>query len=121
MEPATDRSEASAPGFLASHDHSNCKAELALRVIQGRWKLLILRDLIEAVRRFSDLQRSLAGISQKVLTSQLRELEADGVVERTVYPEVPPRVEYALTPLGRELIPVLEGLHAWGEKRQIER
>ncbi len=106
-----------AAGFLASHDHSNCKAELALRVIQGRWKLLILRELIEGVRRFSDLQRGLSGVSQKVLTSQLRELEADGVVARTVYPEVPPRVEYALTALGQDLIPVLEGLHAWGEKK----
>ena len=117
VDPQTD-----APaGFLASHDHSNCKAELALRVIQGRWKLLILRELIEEVRRFSDLQRGLSGVSQKVLTAQLRELEADGVVERTVYPEVPPRVEYALTALGRELIPVLDGLHAWGEKQQGER
>jgi DNA-binding HxlR family transcriptional regulator len=105
------------PGFLASHDHANCKAELALRVIQGRWKLLILRELIEGVRRFSDLQRGLSGVSQKVLTAQLRELEADGVVRRTVYAEVPPRVDYALTDLGRELIPVLEGLHAWGEKK----
>jgi len=89
-------------------------------VIQGRWKLLILRELLEGVRRFSSLQRALGtgelgqGISQKVLTAQLRELEASGVVTRTVYPEVPPRVEYALTELGRELIPVLEGLHAWG-------
>ena len=90
-----------------------------LRVIQGRWKLLILRELIEAVRRFSDLQRSLSGVSQKVLTAQLRELEGDGVVERTVYPEVPPRVEYALTSLGRELIPVLEGLHAWGARQGV--
>ena len=79
-------------GILASHDHANGKAELALRVIQGRWKLLILR-----------------------------ELEADGVVERTVHLEVPPRVEVALMALGRELIPVLEGLHAWGEKQQSER
>ena len=104
-------------GFLASHDHANCKAELALRVIQGRWKLLILRELMEGTRRFSDLQRRLSGVSQKVLTAQLRELESDGVVRRTVYPEVPPRVEYALTELGQELIPVLEGLHAWGEKK----
>jgi DNA-binding HxlR family transcriptional regulator len=108
------------PGFQGSRDHSDCKAELALRVIQGRWKLLILRELLEGVRRFSSLQRALGaavlgqGISQKVLTAQLRELEASGVVTRTVYPEVPPRVEYALTALGRELIPVLEGLHAWG-------
>ncbi len=103
-------------GFSASHDHTNCKAELALRVIQGRWKLLILRELMEGVQRFSALQRSLTGVSQKVLTAQLRELAADGVLTRTVYPEVPPRVEYGLTALGLELIPVLEGLHAWGEQ-----
>ena len=109
-------------GFQGTLQHSNCKAERALKVIQGRWKLLILRELLESVRRFSDLQRALSevqqGVSQKVLAAQLRELEADGVVERTVYPEVPPRVEYALTELGRELVPVLEGLHSWGEKQQ---
>jgi DNA-binding HxlR family transcriptional regulator len=111
-------------GFQGTLQHSDCKAELALKVIQGRWKLLILRELLEGVRRFSDLQRSLAavhqGVSQKVLTAQLRELEADGVVQRTVYPEVPPRVEYALTALGGELVPVLEGLHAWGERKETE-
>jgi DNA-binding HxlR family transcriptional regulator len=109
-------------GFQSSHQHSDCKAELALKVIQGRWKLLILRELIDGARRFSDLQRALAdvqqGVSQKVLTAQLRELEADGVITRTVYPEVPPRVEYALTGLGRELLPVLDGLHAWGEQAE---
>ena len=97
-------------GFQGTLQHSNCKAELALKVIKGRWKLLILRAL-------SEVQQ---GVSQKVLAAQLRELEADGVVERTVYPEVPPRVEYALTELGRELAPVLEGLHSWGEKQQSE-
>ena len=104
--------------FQASHDHTNCKAELALRVIQGRWKLLILRELLEGVQRFSDLQRALPGVSQKVLTAQLRDLETDGVLQRTVYPEVPPRVEYNLTPLGHDLIPILEGLHAWGSRVQ---
>ena len=109
-------------GFQSSYQHSQCKAELALKVIQGRWKLLILRELLGEIRRFSDLQRALAdvqqGVSQKVLTSQLRELEADGVITRTVYPEVPPRVEYALTDLGHELVPVLDGLHAWGERAE---
>jgi DNA-binding HxlR family transcriptional regulator len=108
-------------GFQGTLQHDDCKAELALKVIQGRWKLLILRELFDGVRRFSDLQRALAGVqqgvSQKVLTAQLRELEADGVVRRTVHPQVPPRVEYALTELGQELLPVLEGLHAWGERR----
>ena len=92
-------------------------AELALKVIQGRWKLLILRELVDGVRRFSDLQRALEGVSQKVLTAQLRDLETDGVVHRTVHPEVPPRVEYALTDLGVALLPVLDGLHAWGERQ----
>ncbi|WP_254969209.1 helix-turn-helix domain-containing protein [Cyanobium sp. CH-040] len=103
-------------GFQDSHDHGHCKAELALRVIQGRWKLLILRELLDGVRRFSELQRALGGVSQKVLTSQLRDLEADGVLRRHIHAEVPPRVDYALTDLGRELIPVLEELHAWGER-----
>ncbi|QNJ04579.1 helix-turn-helix domain-containing protein [Synechococcus sp. PROS-U-1] len=92
-------------------------AELALKVIQGRWKLLILRELVDGIRRFSDLQRALEGVSQKVLTAQLRDLETDGVVHRTVHPEVPPRVEYALTDLGVALLPVLDGLHAWGERQ----
>jgi DNA-binding HxlR family transcriptional regulator len=106
-------------GFLSSRDHGDCKAELALRVIQGRWKLLILRELLEGVQRFSQLQRALArvgsGVSQKVLTAQLRELEGDGVVQRTVHAAVPPRVEYSLTPLGRELMPLLDQLHHWGQ------
>ena len=92
-------------------------AELALKVIQGRWKLLILRELVDGIRRFSDLQRALEGVSQKVLTAQLRDLETDGVVHRTVYPVVPPRVEYAVTDLGVALLPVLDGLHAWGERQ----
>ena len=111
--------------FAGSHNHSQCKAELALKVIQGRWKLMILRELLEGVRRFSDLQRALSGVgqgvSQKVLTAQLRELEADGVITRTVFPQVPPRVDYALSDLGRELMPVLEGLHAWGERAEHRR
>ena len=91
-------------------------AELALRVIKGRWKLLLLRHLSDGTRRFSDLQKAINGISQKVLTEQLRDLEADGVLIRTIYPEVPPRVDYALTDLGRELLPVLDRLHTWGER-----
>lgn len=112
MEPQVDPHT----GFRDTHDHGNCKAELALRVIQGRWKLLILRELLGGVRRFSDLQRALGDVSQKVLTSQLRDLEHHGVVRRRVHAEVPPRVDYSLTSLGRELIPVLDGLHAWGER-----
>ena len=91
-----------------------CPAELALLVMRGRWKLLILCRLREGPNRFSALQQSLAGVSHKVLTAQLRELEADAVVRRHVLGEVPPRVEYDLSERGRALLPVLEGLHAWG-------
>jgi DNA-binding HxlR family transcriptional regulator len=91
-----------------------CPAELALQVMRGRWKLLILCRLREGPQRFSALQRSLAGVSHKVLAAQLRELEADAVVSRRVFGEVPPRVEYDLSERGRALLPVLEGLHAWG-------
>ena len=105
---------ASPQGFLDSHHHGDCPAELALQVMRGRWKVLILRELADGTRRFSALRRSLEGISEKVLASQLRELEQAGVVHREVYPEVPPRVEYSLTEKGTDLIPVLEGLHAWG-------
>lgn len=105
---------ATGEGFLSGNDHGDCPAELALRVMQGRWKVLILGELAEGIRRFSAFQRALPGVSQKVLASQLRELEADRVVERTVHPEVPPRVEYALTARGRALLPILDGLHAWG-------
>ena len=90
-------------------------AELALRVIKGRWKLLLLRHLRDGTRRFSDLQKAIRH-HQKVLTEQLRDLEADGVLIRTIYPEVPPRVDYALTDLGRDLLPVLDRLHTWGER-----
>ena len=103
-------------GFQDGQTDGDCKAELALRVIKGRWKLLVLRELAEGTRRFSDLQRALDGISQKVLTDQLRDLEGDGVLARTIHPEVPPRVYYTLTRLGRDLLPVLDGLHAWGEQ-----
>ncbi len=97
-----------------TEDGQVCPAELALRVMRGRWKLLIVRELSSGVHRFSSLQRSLVGVSHKVLTAQLRELEADAVVWRRVFGEVPPRVEYGLTERGRALLPVLEGLHAWG-------
>jgi DNA-binding HxlR family transcriptional regulator len=94
--------------------HQNGPAELALRVMAGRWKVLIVRELSSGQRRFSALRRSLVGVSHKVLTAQLRELESDGVVDRRVFAQVPPRVEYGLTERGRALLPLLEGLHAWG-------
>lgn len=93
---------------------SNCPAEIALKVINGRWKLLILNQLFLGTKRFGQLQRELSGITQKVLTQQLRELEIDGIVSRTVYPEIPPKVEYSLTALGESLKPLTEVMHDWG-------
>jgi DNA-binding HxlR family transcriptional regulator len=93
--------------------------EEALRLFEGRWKLEILFCLFGGrVRRFSDLEREIAGISQKMLAQQLRQLEADGILQRTVYPEVPPKVEYALTPWGQSLCPALDALLKWRAGRE---
>lgn len=104
----------------ASNEASNVawecvtRAEATLRILEGRWKLVILAHLFTHERwRFSELERAIAGISARMLTLQLRELERDGLVMRTVFPEVPPRVEYALTERGRNLCPALEALVAW--------
>jgi len=87
----------------------------ALRLLDGRWKMTILFQMFACgVRRFSELERSIPGISQKMLAQQLRELERDGIIIRTVYPEVPPKVEYRLTDWGQRLCPVLDALLDWG-------
>lgn len=92
----------------------HCPVEAALDVIGGKWKPLILWALGNTVMRFNELQKALPGVNTKMLTKQLRELEEDGVIRRTVYPEVPPRVEYAITDFGNTLIPILEALCTWG-------
>lgn len=92
-----------------------CEVESTIKVIGGRWKVLIIRELI-TVKRFGELQRALSGITQKMLTQQLRELEDDGIVRRQVYPQIPPKVEYSLTPLGETLKPLLYAMHEWGVK-----
>ncbi|ADN37259.1 transcriptional regulator, HxlR family [Methanolacinia petrolearia DSM 11571] len=94
----------------------HCSVEAALDVIGGKWKPLILWKLGDGVMRFSELQKALPGVNAKMLTKQLRELEEDGIILRTVYPEVPPRVEYSITGFGMTLIPVLEALCEWGSK-----
>ena len=91
-----------------------CPVETTLGLIGDKWKVLILRDLLTGTKRFSELKRSVSGVSQKVLTAQLRAMEADGLLTRTVYAEVPPRVEYALTPLGESRRPILDAMQAWG-------
>lgn len=93
----------------------DCPVEITLSMISNKWKVLILRELFGGTRRFSELKRSLPGLTQKMLTQQLRDMEASGLIERTVYPVVPPKVEYSLSPLGRSLSPVLDALREWGE------
>ena len=92
-----------------------CPIAMTVQLIGTKWKLLILRNLLTRPWRFNELQRSLEGISQKVLTDSLRSMEADGIITRTVYPEVPPRVEYALTEMGQSLRPILDAMKDWGE------
>ncbi|MEE0510396.1 MAG: helix-turn-helix domain-containing protein [Peptococcaceae bacterium] len=91
-----------------------CPVETTLTLIGNKWKVLILRDLLSGTKRFNELKRSLNGVSQKVLTAQLRAMEADGLVHREVFAEVPPRVEYSLTELGRSLKPILDAMVEWG-------
>ena len=92
-----------------------CPVATTVQLIGNKWKLLIIRDLQSRPWRFNELQRDLDGISQKVLTDSLRSMEADGLITRTVYPEVPPRVEYALSELGQSLQPILDAMKVWGE------
>lgn len=92
-----------------------CPVETTLTLISDKWKVLILRDLMPGTKRFGELKKSVGNVSQKVLTSQLREMEQSGLLIRTVYPEVPPRVEYTLTDLGRSLKPILDTMQSWGE------
>jgi DNA-binding HxlR family transcriptional regulator len=91
-----------------------CPAEFTLKLIGGRWKIPIIFHLFEGVKRFSDLHLALSGVSHKMLTQQLREMERDGLLERKVYAQVPPKVEYALTELGRSLKPVVDSMCQWG-------
>lgn len=96
----------------------------ALGVFSGKWKLMILCQLAKRVARFNELKRTIPGVTQHMLTASLRELEANGIVQRTIYAEVPPRVEYRMTPHGRSLKPVIEALANWGRlhlKRQAAR
>ena len=95
-----------------------CPVATTVALIGSKWKLLILRNLQERPWRFNELRRDLEGVSQKVLTDSLRSMEADGIITRTVYPEVPPRVEYALTELGRSLKPILDAMVDWGRSYQ---
>lgn len=92
-----------------------CPVETTLTLIGDKWKVLILRDLMPGTKRFGELKRSVGNVSQKVLAAQLRAMEESGLVHREVYAEVPPRVEYSLTELGKSLKPILDSMWAWGE------
>lgn len=95
----------------------NCEKELTLSLISGKWKVIIIYHLgTEGILRFSEIKRLLPKITHKVLTTQIRELEEDGIVHRKVYPEVPPRVEYSLTNLGESLMPIVLMMYEWGKK-----
>ena len=94
----------------------DCPVEMTLQLIGDKWKVLILRDLLTGTKRFNELMRSVGGITQKVLTSHLRAMEQDGLLTRTVYPEVPPKVEYTLTETGYSLKPILDSMFAWGSE-----
>ena len=93
-----------------------CPVETTLTLIGDKWKVLILRDLMPGTKRFGELKKSIGNVSQKVLTVQLRAMEESGLVHREVYAEVPPRVEYSLTELGKSLKPILDSMWAWGEE-----
>ena len=97
-----------------------CPVETTLMLIGSKWKVLILRDLMPGAKRFGELRRSIGSVSQKVLTAQLRDMEACGLVDRRVYAEVPPRVEYSLTELGWSLRPILDAMWAWGEAYKVK-
>ena len=92
-----------------------CPVETTLALIVDKWKVLIIRDLLPGTKRFGELKRSIGAVSQKVLTAQLRDMEEDGLLFRTVYAEVPPRVEYTLTSLGMRLKPILDAMEKWGK------
>ncbi len=99
-----------------------CRVEDALEIIVGKWKPIILLHLMKnGTMRFSELKRSIPHISQKILTKHLRELEAEDIIERVVYPQVPPKVEYSITEYGRTLEDILVAMHEWGTKHQLRK
>ena len=100
-----------------------CPVATTVQLIGSKWKLLIMRNLLKRPWRFNELRRDLGGISQKVLTDSLRSMEEDGIITRTVYPEVPPRVEYALSDLGESMRPIIQAMEQWGteyKKNHVE-
>ena len=100
------------------HNNIKCPVETAVDVLSGKWKILILWYLRKEKKRFNELEKMLPNTTQKMLIQKLRELEKDEIIERTVYPVVPPKVEYSLTPYGKTLLPILKLLYGWGDKHK---
>ena len=100
---------------MKSKDLPKCPIETTLKMLGCKWKVRIIRELLTGTKRFGELKRAVTGITQKVLTSKLREMEELGLLEREVYPQIPPKVEYTLTDIGYSLRPVLESLKCWGK------
>ncbi len=101
---------------LEEKDTAECPVVLTARVVSGKWTLLVLRDLESGAKRFTELERSLAGISPRTLSQRLRSLEGDGILARRAYCETPPRVEYSLTAKGSALLPIVAAMRTWGEE-----
>ena len=102
----------------AKNELPACPVETTLTLISDKWKVLMLRDLLPGTKRFGELRKSIGHVSQKVLTAQLRQMEQSGLVNRKVYAEVPPKVEYSLTDVGYSLKPILDAMWTWGEEYQ---
>ena len=100
--------------MLTKEELPACPVATTVGLIGNKWKLLIIRNLLVGTQRFSELKRTIPGISQKVLTDNLRSMEADGIIERKVYAEVPPKVEYSLSPLGDSMRPIIKAMETWG-------
>ena len=111
---ATPKEEA----YMRTEDQE-CPVEITLALLGNKWKVLILRELFKGTRRFGELARGVSGVSQKMLTQKLRQMEGDNLVKRKVYAEVPPRVEYSLTEIGRSLSPILDAMHKWGNSYKM--
>lgn len=106
--------------MLTKEELPECPVATTVQLIGNKWKLLIIRDLLDAPQRFTELKNSLSGISKKVLTDNLRALEADGLIEREVFAEVPPRVVYSLSELGASLRPILDAMMEWGTRYKTD-
>ena len=107
--------------MLTKEEMTDCPVATTVQLIGSKWKLLIMRNLLQRSWRFNELKKNLEGISQKVLTDSLRSMEEDGIITRTVYPEVPPRVEYALSDLGESMRPIMAAMEAWGKSYKESR